>query len=118
MDEIDRQPEERSLLSLGTLLCEENCLERGRGSFSFVPVFLGSLGLVPVFVGVPCLGIEVVLVFLGIFTPLLLLLTLPTLDVLELLERVDFFNLSAGKTDFVTLTLDGGILLDFLFTVT
>ena len=118
MDEIDRQPEERLLLSLGTLLCEEDCLERGRGSFSFVPVFFGSLGLVPVLLGVPCLYIEVAPVFLGVFTPLLLILTLPTLDVLELLERVDFFNFAAGKTDFVSLTAAEIILLDFLVTVT
>ena len=109
VDEIDRQPEERLLLSLGTLLCEEDCFYIGRG----------SLGLVPVFLGVPCLYIEVYSVFLGVFTPLLLLLTLPTLDVLELLERVDFFNLSAGKTDFIALTAAGGILLeDCLLTVT
>ena len=118
VDEIDRQPEERLLLSLGTLLCEEDCLERGRGSFGFVPVFLGSLGLVPVLLGVPCLYIEVAPVFLGVFTPLLLILTLPTLDVLELLERVDFFNLSASKTDFFALTAAGGIFLDCLVTVT
>ena len=118
MDEIDRQPEERLLLSLGTLLCEEDCWERSRGSFGFVPVFLGSLGLVPVFLGVPCLYIEVAPVFLGVFTPLLLLLTLPTLEVLELLERVVFFNFAAGKTDLVSLIADGGIVLDFVVTVT
>ena len=121
VDEIDRQPEERLLLNLGTLLCDENCFERGRGSFGFDifdTVFLGSLGLVPVLLGVPCLYIEVAPVFLGVFTPLLLLLTLPTLEVLELLERVVFFNFAAGKTDFVSLIADGGIVLDFVVTVT
>lgn len=119
VDEIERQPEERLLLNLGTPLCQEDTLERGRGSFGCVPMFFGSFGLVPVFLGVPCLYFGIVPVFLGVFTPLLLLLTLPTLDVLELLERVDFFNLCAGKTDFVDLTGAGGILLeDCLVTVT
>ena len=68
--------------------------------------------------GVPCLYIEVAPVFLGVFTPLLLILTLPTLDVLELLERIVFFNFAAGKTDFVSLTAAEIILLDFLVTVT
>ena len=99
-DEIERQLEERLLLGLGTPLCEDS-LAIGCG---------GSFGRVPVFLGVPCLYFGVIPVCLGVFTALLLLLTLLTLELLELLEIVDFFNLAAGKTDFVALTAAGGIL--------